>query len=88
MAIATREQTHASTSQPQPQPRDPAPSSLGAYSSVCPHMGGPLQLGEIAHGEVTCPWHRFRFDLKTGQGRGMARLLGLCLAREHADTRP
>jgi nitrite reductase/ring-hydroxylating ferredoxin subunit len=44
-------------------------------------MGGPLDQGRIANGEVTCPWHRYRFDLATGQGRGLARMLGLCLAR-------
>lgn len=36
-------------------------------SNVCPHMGGPLGEGEISKGEVTCPWHGWRFDLKTGQ---------------------
>jgi phenylpropionate dioxygenase-like ring-hydroxylating dioxygenase large terminal subunit len=77
MAIATRQQDQQST---------PTSERLGPYSSVCPHMGGPLDSGQIANGEVICPWHRFRFDLSTGQGRGMARLLGLCLARQKADS--
>ena len=50
-------------------------------------MGGPLDLGQIQNGEVTCPWHQYRFDLNTGRGRGVARLLGLCLARRSAEER-
>ncbi len=35
----------------------------------CPHFSGPLAQGPIstARGEIICPWHRFRFDLTTGQ---------------------
>jgi nitrite reductase/ring-hydroxylating ferredoxin subunit len=35
----------------------------------CPHFSGPLAQGPVstARGEITCPWHRFRFDLSTGQ---------------------
>jgi phenylpropionate dioxygenase-like ring-hydroxylating dioxygenase large terminal subunit len=77
MAIATRNQTP-----------DSAPSALGAFSSVCPHMGGPLEQGQIENDEVTCPWHRYRFSLSTGEGRGVARLLGLCLSRQSSQARP
>ncbi len=40
---------------------------LHALSHVCPHRGGPLGLGEVREGTITCPWHRFRFDLATGR---------------------
>lgn len=33
---------------------------------VCPHAGGPLALGELHEGRVTCPWHGSVFDLDTG----------------------
>jgi 3-phenylpropionate/trans-cinnamate dioxygenase ferredoxin subunit len=35
----------------------------------CPHFSGPLAQGSIstARGEIICPWHRFRFDLTSGQ---------------------
>ena len=35
----------------------------------CPHYSGPLAQGPISttRGEIICPWHRFRFDLTTGQ---------------------
>ncbi len=36
-----------------------------AYSTVCPHKLGPLEDGEIAAGIVECPWHGYRFDLRT-----------------------
>lgn len=38
-----------------------------AIDGVCPHQGGPLADGEIHESEVTCPWHGWRFDLRTGQ---------------------
>ena len=40
-----------------------------ALDGVCPHWGGPLDEGTVSveRMEVTCPWHRFRFDLRTGR---------------------
>ncbi len=40
-----------------------------AVPDRCPHFSGPLAQGRIstARGEIICPWHRFRFDLTTGQ---------------------
>jgi nitrite reductase/ring-hydroxylating ferredoxin subunit len=34
----------------------------------CPHKGGYFSDGfiSVARREVTCPWHRFRFDLESG----------------------
>lgn len=39
-----------------------------ALDNVCPHWGGPLGEGavNVDRMEVTCPWHGFRFDLRTG----------------------
>jgi nitrite reductase/ring-hydroxylating ferredoxin subunit len=39
---------------------------LYAHSAVCPHWGGPL--GEQEDGDpcVRCPWHGYRFDVRTG----------------------
>ncbi|HLC86204.1 MAG TPA: nitrite reductase small subunit NirD [Candidatus Nanoarchaeia archaeon] len=32
----------------------------------CRHRGGPLGEGEIHEEEVTCPWHGWVYNLKTG----------------------
>ncbi len=33
---------------------------------VCTHEGGPLGEGTLDHGELVCPWHEGRYDVKTG----------------------
>ncbi len=38
-----------------------------AVNSICPHMGGPLSCGAVRDGHVTCPWHDWAFDVKTGK---------------------
>jgi nitrite reductase/ring-hydroxylating ferredoxin subunit len=39
-----------------------------AFSSSCPHRGASLIEATInGFGEVICPLHQYRFDLKTGQ---------------------
>jgi len=40
---------------------------LLAVSNRCPHANGSLADGVIEDGSVTCPTHRSRFDLVTGQ---------------------
>jgi nitrite reductase (NADH) small subunit/3-phenylpropionate/trans-cinnamate dioxygenase ferredoxin subunit len=38
-----------------------------ATDDVCPHAGGPLGEGHIKEDCVVCPWHGWRFNVKTGQ---------------------
>jgi nitrite reductase/ring-hydroxylating ferredoxin subunit/uncharacterized membrane protein len=38
-----------------------------AISSVCGHFGGPLEQGDREGDTVVCPWHKSRFDLRSGQ---------------------
>jgi nitrite reductase/ring-hydroxylating ferredoxin subunit len=39
-----------------------------AFSSSCPHRGASLIEGSInGIGEIICPLHNYRFDIKTGQ---------------------
>ncbi|MDZ4780025.1 MAG: Rieske 2Fe-2S domain-containing protein [Planctomycetia bacterium] len=38
-----------------------------ALDGVCPHQGGPLGKGQLTGGIVTCPWHGWQFDVRTGQ---------------------
>ncbi len=38
-----------------------------AIAGECPHQGGPIAEGELDGDIVTCPWHNFRFDFKSGR---------------------
>jgi len=38
-----------------------------AVENTCKHMGGPLGEGSCENGKVTCPWHAWTYDLKTGK---------------------
>lgn len=37
-----------------------------AIENVCPHMEGPVGEGELEGCLLTCPWHGWQFDVKTG----------------------
>jgi 3-phenylpropionate/trans-cinnamate dioxygenase ferredoxin component len=37
-----------------------------AVDNLCPHEGGPLVAGTVRGNILTCPWHRWQFDLKSG----------------------
>lgn len=41
--------------------------AIFALDGVCPHQGGPLGKGALAGGIVTCPWHGWQFDVRSGQ---------------------
>ncbi|MGI9667053.1 MAG: thiamine pyrophosphate-binding protein [Acidimicrobiia bacterium] len=43
---------------------------LGAISNRCPHQGGPLGEGLIEGCWLTCPWHGWEYDPKTGETPG------------------
>lgn len=38
-----------------------------ALDGTCPHAGGPLGEGSLEETVVTCPWHGWSFDVKTGE---------------------
>jgi len=38
-----------------------------AINHVCPHRGGPLGEGRLDGAIVTCPWHGWTFDVRTGR---------------------
>jgi nitrite reductase/ring-hydroxylating ferredoxin subunit len=43
------------------------------HSTICPHWLGSLEEAVAENGIVRCPWHGYRFDLRTGasaDGRG------------------
>jgi nitrite reductase/ring-hydroxylating ferredoxin subunit len=37
-----------------------------AIDNSCPHRGGPLGDGRLDDAIVTCPWHGYRYDVRTG----------------------
>jgi nitrite reductase/ring-hydroxylating ferredoxin subunit/Fe-S cluster biogenesis protein NfuA len=53
---------------------------IQAFDNVCAHQGLPLDGGMVdcAEGTITCPWHGFRFDGRTGE----------CLTAPQAQLEP
>ncbi|QJD98166.1 Rieske (2Fe-2S) protein [Mucilaginibacter robiniae] len=39
-----------------------------ALSAICPHAGADLSKGWCTNGQLTCPYHRYAYDLTTGRG--------------------
>jgi nitrite reductase/ring-hydroxylating ferredoxin subunit len=52
-----------------------------AIENTCPHRGGPLGEGKLNRHVVTCPWHRHKFNVKTGE-------IVTLLNRPYAKTYP
>ena len=49
-------------------------AKITAFSALCPHWLGPLDETPVEDGIVRCPWHDYRFDVRTGKscdGRGL-----------------
>src|SRR3989338_8777336 len=41
--------------------------TLFAIDNTCKHRGGPLGEGSLSNTTVTCPWHGWEYDVKTGE---------------------
>ena len=39
---------------------------IHALAGTCPHRGGPLGQGAVNGSNLTCPWHAWEFDCRTG----------------------
>jgi len=39
---------------------------LVAHATVCPHSLGPLTNSEVVGGIIECPWHAYKFDIRSG----------------------
>ena len=37
-----------------------------AVDDLCPHEGYPLSKGTLSSDTLTCPWHNYKFDVRTG----------------------
>lgn len=40
---------------------------ISAIDGLCPHQGGPLADGPMDGTVVSCPWHGWQFDVRTGK---------------------
>lgn len=38
-----------------------------AFSDSCRHEGGPLSAGVLIDTSVTCPWHGWAYDIRSGK---------------------
>jgi nitrite reductase (NADH) small subunit len=38
-----------------------------AVENLCRHVGNPIDDGVVERGCVICPWHGWRYDLRTGE---------------------
>lgn len=45
-----------------------------AIANACPHKGGPLAEGELEGHVVSCPWHGWTWDVRTGANVRQPRL--------------
>jgi len=43
------------------------PDGFVALGDTCPHMGTSLSGGRVVDGAVECPWHHWRYDVRTGE---------------------
>jgi nitrite reductase/ring-hydroxylating ferredoxin subunit len=50
---------------------------LAVHSATCPHRLGPLDAAPLENGQVICPWHGYRFDVRSGRGCEAAHRLRL-----------
>ncbi len=41
--------------------------TIYALDNTCPHAGGPLGEGTLDNDIVECPWHGWRYNVKTGE---------------------
>lgn len=56
-----------------------------ALDHRCPHRGGPLALGQIEDGILSCPWHGWRFELDGGRSAVNPTLAVECFPAETRD---
>lgn len=42
------------------------PDRVFVIDNTCPHAGGNLAGGDVTGEIVTCPWHHWKFDLRSG----------------------
>ena len=56
-----------------------------AVDNTCPHAGGPLGEGFVNGDAVECPWHGWKFNLRTGERCGNPNITVACCRVQVAD---
>lgn len=51
--------------------------TIYAMEAECKHMRAPLNLGKVENGIITCSWHQWKYELKSGK----------CLTKENMDLK-
>lgn len=59
--------------------------TIYALEHSCPHQGGPIGEGEIEGTTITCPWHEWKFDIRTGANDRDPTILAKTFAVKVAD---
>ena len=51
--------------------------SVYAVQNLCSHDGAPIGEGQVKEGELTCPRHGARFDIKNGRAMSLPAVMSL-----------
>lgn len=51
--------------------------AIYAIDDICTHDGGDLGGGDLVDGQIQCPRHGARFDLRTGEATQMPAVIGI-----------
>lgn len=41
--------------------------TIYAFNDACRHEGGPLSAGVLRDATITCPWHGWTYDVRSGK---------------------
>ncbi len=59
---------------------------LYALDNICTHDEGELGAGDVVRGQIQCPRHGARFDLKTGKATQMPAVIGIGTYRVNIEN--
>ena len=62
--------------------------AIYALDNKCPHLGGDLSAGVLDGTTVTCPRHGAKFDVRTGENLGNAKITFLKMNVGNAKSFP
>jgi nitrite reductase/ring-hydroxylating ferredoxin subunit len=41
--------------------------NVTCYRNACTHLEYPIDMGKVSNGIITCPFHKFQYQLNTGK---------------------